>query len=168
MANLFGVDDSRDQDDIGLRISRQNVPASRRPVKSGHIIVHQHDIGAKTVVGLNRFKARAHDLNDFVIALGYEGRESRANAPLVIGYQHAHRHRCRMFHANASIIVFGAAAVSDGPATSLFEVRQEPRKQTYEWKIGTDLKDKGNAGAIGQRPQHGGADAAQTEGKTEE
>jgi hypothetical protein len=119
-----------------------------------------------TVVGLNRFKARAHYFDDLVIAPGNEGCERRADAFFVVSYQHAHGLFCRTFHASAPIIALDCV-MSCAPTPSLFEIWQEPGKQTYEWKVGTDLKDKGNTRAIGHRTQHGGADTTQTEGETE-
>jgi hypothetical protein len=74
------------------------------------------------VVGLNRFKTRADNFNDLVIALGNEVRECRTDASLVVGYEYAHRRFCRTFHASAPIIALALFVMSCAPTTSLFEI----------------------------------------------
>jgi len=124
------------------------------------------------VVSLNRFEARAHDFNDFVIARGNEGCECCANTFLIVGDQYSHGDSCRTFHANAPVNAIAALnAYSAGSGLSifsLFEIRQETGKHTDQWKIGTDLKNERNTRAIGQCSQEGRADSTQAEGETEE
>ena len=54
------------------------------------------------VVSLDRLKARSHDFDDLVVASRNELGQRRADASLVIGYQHAHERFCRTFRASAA------------------------------------------------------------------
>ena len=104
MAQIFGAGHSGNQDDIGHRISRQNIAARRRTIQVRHIIIHQDHIRPMAVIRLNCFEARADNFNDLVIEVGNESGKGAADISLVVGYQHSHEHFCRTFHATAPII----------------------------------------------------------------
>ena len=155
MTEVFRAGYSRNEDDVGGRISRQDVPARGRAIQMRHIVVHEDNVRTVAVIGLDRFETRADYFDDFVFELGNESGQRRADGSLVISYQHAHGHFCRTFHATASIIEGNFIEASGVCGRSLFEIGKEPGEQAYKWKKGTDLKDKRNAGAVRDRPQQG-------------
>ena len=50
-------------------IFRHDVAASGGAIEFRHLVIHQHGIGLVPAIGVNRFQARAYDLDHFMIRL---------------------------------------------------------------------------------------------------
>ena len=63
---------SGNENDLSSGIFRKNVTASSDTIELRHSIIHQHNVGEMTFVGMNGFQTGAHDFDNFIAALANE------------------------------------------------------------------------------------------------
>ena len=100
------------KDDAGRRVSRNNMAAGGGAIEFRHPIIHQHDIGLVTVVGLDRFETGPNHFYDLMLAMSDEGGQGCPHVSLVVGNENAHAELAEPFMPKAETD-FGSGSFYD-------------------------------------------------------
>ena len=95
----------RDENDEGRRVFRENVAAGRRAVEFRHAIVHQNEVRFVVVERLNGFESRSNDLDDLVLAMVDQCRETCSYTPLIVGNKNAHTWEAELLMPASEVVL---------------------------------------------------------------
>lgn len=78
------------KDDTGVRILCDDVAARGGAIQFRHMIVHQHDVRVVSSISVDRFQARSHHLDDFMLTKTNQIGQRCPDTSLIVRDQYAH------------------------------------------------------------------------------